>query len=142
MKTRTEKQKPKELLDPAFLRKSPYSYVNYNDDNLAAVLCFALARHNADLILHQQRIELYNKINNQDLLYSAIVDLFIALGDKGLEYKERILDKYHARLSKKQSLKLTKALTKNIYPETPVKKLKQSRLTLGIVGRLLAGKHL
>lgn len=132
----------KELLDPAFLRKSRYSYVNYDDENLAAVLCFALARHNADLILHQQRIELYSKSNKQDLLFSAIVDLFIALGNKGIEYKERILDKFHAKLTQKQTIKLTAAINKNIFATTPIINLQQSRLSLGLEGQLLSNKHL
>ncbi len=132
----------KERLDPAFLRKSNYSYVDYDDKNLAAVLCFALARHTGDLILHQQRIELYNKLKDYDLLYSAIVDLFIALGEKGLDYRERILDKYHKYLPKKHSIFLTRALTTTLKPHHAINDLKFSRLSLGIEGEILASNHL
>jgi len=130
----------KQILDPAFLRNNKYSYVDYDDDSLASILCFALAHHNADLILHQQRIELYKQKNKQNLLYSSLVDLFIALGDKGLSYRERMLNKYCDYLSKNQTVKLTQALNKIITPESYDLNLNQSILNLGNKGGLLSSE--
>lgn len=126
-------------IDPAFLRKTNYSYVNYDDDDaeLASVLCFALARNNADLILHQQRIEHNVKSSKNNVLFTSIVDLFITLGAKGGEYKNRILDKYRKQLTSHQALLLTRSLIKNIKKTDVIPELNQSLLSFGMTGKLL-----
>jgi hypothetical protein len=132
----------KQIVDPAFLRESNYSYVKYNDKELATVLCFALARNNNDLILHQQRIELYAKNKQQTLTFSAIIDLFIALKDKGFEYKKRILDKYRDHINSKQAIILTKALVKPLSANTPIKEIQESIFNTGTQGPLLSSQNL
>jgi hypothetical protein len=132
----------KNIVDPAFLRNSNYSYVNYNDEELTSVLCFALARHQKDLILHQQRIELHAKKKNNTLLFSALVDLFTALDNKGLAYKKRMLDKYRNLINTRQAILLTKALTASLPITSPIKNLKQSILNLGVEGKLLSVNHM
>ncbi|HHL31940.1 MAG TPA: hypothetical protein ENJ41_05080 [Oceanospirillales bacterium] len=135
-------KKIKHLIDPVFLRDSGYSYVDCNHDELATILCFALGRNQADLILHQQRIELYAKTRNQNLLFSAIVDLFIALGKKGTNYKNRIFDKYREILSTKQTIILTRSLASELAATTPISNLQESRLSNGNQGRLLSTNDL
>ncbi len=133
------------FIDPAFLRKSNYSYVNYDDTELGTVLCFALARNNNDLILHQQRIEHNAKSSVKNVLFTSIVDLFIALGEKGQDYKSRILDKYRKRLSSRQTLLLTKSLVKTINKTDAIVGLNQSLLSFGLTGKPLTSeliKHL
>ena len=125
------------FIDPAFLRKSNYSYVNYQDAELASVLCFALARNKNDLILHQQRIEHNVKSPTNNALFTSIVDLFITLGEKGNEYKSRILDKYRKQLTSHQALFLTKSLIKKIERTDVILELNQSLLSLGMSGKPL-----
>jgi hypothetical protein len=128
------------FIDPAFLRKSNYSYVNYEDAELASVLCFALARNNSDLILHQQRIEHNVKSSTSNVLFTSIVDLFITLGGKGSEYKNRILDKYRKQLTSHQALLLTKSLIKNIERTDVIPELNHSLLSFGMTGKLLTSQ--
>lgn len=134
-------KKHKQVVDPAFLRKSPYSYVEYNDRELDSVLCFALSRHQQDLILHQQRIELFSNISDNKLLFSAIVDLFISLEDKGIEYKQRIFKKYEQQLNSSQVVTLNKALNHRLDASSPIQDLTQSILSLGLQGVLLSSFH-
>ena len=124
-------------IDPAFLRKSNYSYVNYDDTELDSVLCFALARNNNDLILHQQRIEHNVKSSKSNVLFTSIVDLFIALGQKGKDYKGRILDKYRKKLTSHQALLLTKSLVTQIDKTDVIPELNQSLLSFGLIGKIL-----
>jgi hypothetical protein len=132
----------KHLIDPAFLRDSRYSYVDCNHEELATVLCFALGRNRKDLILHQQRIELYAETENNNLLFSAIVDLFIALGSKGIAYKNRIFDKYREFLSTKQTIILTRTLASELSVTTVIPNLQESRLNDGNQGKLLSANYL
>ncbi len=124
-------------IDPAFLRKSNYSYVNYQEAELSSVLCFALARNNSDLILHQQRIEHNINSTQKNVLFTAIVDLFTALGHKGDKYKSRMLNKYRKKLTSQQTVFLTKSLAKGIDKNQVVKDLNQSLLNFGNIGKLL-----
>ncbi|MCB1603545.1 MAG: hypothetical protein KDI59_02760 [Xanthomonadales bacterium] len=135
-------KKHKHLVEPTFLRKSDYSYVNYNGSDLDSILSFSIGRNNGDLILHQQRIEVYARDNNPELLFGAIVDLFIALGDKGLDYKKRILDSYGHLLPSNKTMTLTRSMNSVLKDSTVIKELKGSFLSLGLVGALLSSAHL
>ncbi len=132
----------KQIVDPAFLRKSNYSYVDYDDTELSTVLCFALSKNNADLILHQQRIELHAKNKNADLLFSALVDLFTVLADKGEAYRIRLLKKYQSSLSQTQAASLKNTLTTCLLPTENLNNLKQSIFNYGNQGELLSIRHI
>jgi len=132
----------KHIVDPAFLRDSNYSYVNYDDNELSSVLCFAIAKHHNDLILHQQRIELYTTgTDKNNLLFTALVDLFTTLEEKGSEYKKRMLDKYNKLLSSEQAMILTKSLFSKISPNQSISGLKESIINNGLQGEILSKKH-
>lgn len=132
-----------QIVDSAFLRSSNYSYIHRSDsDELHTVLCFALARHRGDLILHQERIALLAKAQDQTLLLTAIVDLFIALGDKGLAYRKRLLDRYAQRLSKRQSEWLYGKIEQGLNESIGADELRHSVLSLGLSGELLSAEHL
>lgn len=135
-------KKIKHIVDPAFLRQSNYSYVKYNDKNLATVLCYALARNASDLILHQQRIELYAQNKQESLVFSAIVDLFIALKDNGTKYKKRILDKYRCHLNSRQTIFLTKSLVVPLSTTSSFIGLQESILNAGNEGQLLSSRNM
>ncbi len=134
--------KHKHIVDPTFLRDSDYSYVEYDDSQLASILCFSIARHNKDLILHQQRIELFSKTQEFRLLFSAIVDLFVSLGDKGIDYKLRIFNKYKPQLTPVQTLTLSNTLSRQLKASHAIQDLTQSILSLGLQGELLSSTHL
>ncbi|MCF6317783.1 MAG: hypothetical protein L3J83_00650 [Proteobacteria bacterium] len=136
-----KKHKHKHVVDPAFLRESNYSYVEYNDSELDSVLCFALARHPTDLILHQQRIDLFSKKQESTLLFSAIVDLFISLEGKGADYKRRIFEKYKPQLNPVQTSILNDSLNHKLHASLPIQDLTQSILSLGLQGKLLSSCH-
>lgn len=130
------------IIDPAFLRESNYSYVNYDDEELATVLCFSLARNKKDLILHQQRIELYAKHKNNELLYTALIDLFLALEDKGKDYKKRIMDRYNNKITIRQAIKLKKMFDTVTPAITHIKGLNESILDFGIEGEILSSNFM
>lgn len=132
----------KQIIDPAFLRDTNYSYVEYDNIELASVLCFALARHNRDLILHQQRIELFSKTQENKLLFSAIADLFISLEDIGTEYKKRIFDKYKPLLTSQQITILENTLYTKLADSDALFDLNESILSLGLQGQLLSREHI
>lgn len=132
-----------QVVDSAFLRSSNYSYIHRNDsDELWAVLCFALARHRGDLILHQERIALLAKMQNRVFLFTAIVDLFIALGEKGLAYRKRLLNHYARLLPEQQSEWLYGVLEQGLIDSTLIDGLTFSVSSLGLSGELLAAEHL
>lgn len=135
--------KKNQIVDSAFLRSSNYSYIHRSDgDELLAVLCLALARHRGDLILHQERIALLASVQNQQLLFTAIVDLFMALKNKGLAYRKRLLDRYSGLLSERQSRWLYERLEQGLVESTLVDEVKFSVLSLGLCGELLTTEHL
>lgn len=132
----------KQIIDPAFLRDSNYSYVNYNNDELCSVLCFAIAKNHCDLILHQQRIEVLSGADNNILLFTAIVDLFTTLEDKGGAYKKRILHKYKKFLTTKQMTVLTQSISSKITPFQVIPNLSETILNKGQIGETLSMNHL
>lgn len=132
-----------QVVDSAFLRNSNYSYIHRSDrEDLLSVLCFALARHRGDLILHQERIALLAKMQDRELLFTAIVDLFIALSDKGLAYRKRLLGHYSRLLSEQQSAGLYEKINQGFDDSDLVNGLRFSVLSLGLSGELLSTEHL
>lgn len=58
---------------------------------LADSLAHRVARQPKDLRSHVQRIMLHQHPDQQDALFAALLDLFIALGNKGLALRKRLL---------------------------------------------------
>jgi hypothetical protein len=129
------------IVDPAFLRTSNYSYVDYDKEDLTSVLCFALSKNPNDLILHQQRIEWFAKNNQPSLLFSALVDLFTSLQSKGYDYKMRMLEKYQGLLSTEQFDCLKHSLNSNIDVNDVINNLDESLLNSGLQGILLSSQQ-
>ncbi|MCF6300560.1 MAG: hypothetical protein L3J52_05525 [Proteobacteria bacterium] len=135
-------KEPEHIIDPSFLRTSNYSYVNYNNKKLASLLCFSLTRHKQDLILHQQRIELFANNKNRTLLFSALVDLFTTLESGGTDYKKRMLSKHKDLISIEQTTILTEALSTNLSATTCINGLKESVMNVGLQGEVLSSMHI
>ncbi len=61
-----------------------------------------LARHPLDLIRHVQRINLHSDRAEPERLFAALVDLFIALGDRGEALRRRMLNGARHQLGKER----------------------------------------
>ncbi len=71
-------------------------------------------------------------------MFSAIVDLFISLEDKGADYKRRIFEKYKPHLNPVQTSTLYDSMNHKLTASLPIQDLTQSILSLGLVGELLS----
>ena len=67
--------------------------LDYNQYNEQAMeyLTYSVSRNPSDLQSHIQRIYMYMADFDGDRIYSALLDLFIALGFKGLPLRKRVL---------------------------------------------------
>ncbi len=81
------------LIEPAFL--SNLSIIEGDQalgERVSNHLAHKIVRRIADLESHTQRIIIYSKFQNPDAVYGALLDLFIALGDKGFLIRQRMLN--------------------------------------------------
>ncbi len=81
------------LIEPAFLSK--LSVVDNDQalgERVSEHLAHKIVRRIADLESHTQRIILHAKLQNPEAIYGALLDLFIALGDKGFLIRQRMLN--------------------------------------------------
>ncbi|OGT90835.1 MAG: hypothetical protein A2514_04470 [Gammaproteobacteria bacterium RIFOXYD12_FULL_61_37] len=80
-------------LDPAFTIPGEKSLMLPADSRMGAgrFLSYQLARHPENLRQHAQRIFLLISSRETGPLFGALVDLFIALGDKGEDLRKRLL---------------------------------------------------
>ena len=68
-------------------------------NGLAQHLAHVVGRHPHDLKSHLARVYLHYRSSDEDGLYSALLDLFLALHDKGLPLRIRLLMGSRSRLS-------------------------------------------
>ena len=81
------------LIEPAFLsRLNIIESDQALGERVSKHLAHKIIRRVADLESHIQRILIYSKFQNSDAAYGALLDLFIALGDKGISIRQRMLD--------------------------------------------------
>ena len=90
-----------------------------------------------DLLAHVQRIHLLIDHGEPGALFAALVDLFIALGDKGLPLKRRMLALAANTLPKIQRITLEKRLESGLAAEDPaLAAVRDSVLKAGLEGRV------
>jgi hypothetical protein len=98
-------------------------------------LAHAVAAAPKDLLCHTQRVFFFYGNGDGDGLYSALVDLFIALENKGASLRRRLLNGSRARLSSKQFRVLADWLKRGApADEKDVSFASQSVLSQGITG--------
>jgi len=98
-------------------------------------LAHAVAADPANLLCHTQRVFFFYGNQDSDGLYSALVDLFIALGDKGPALRRRLLNGSRERLSPRHFRVLSRWLEQGAPSEANEPSLaSQSVLSLGITG--------
>lgn len=82
-----------EFIEPCFLDRSDWikSPPFFCTQKISEYLTHLVSRSPLDLTSHTQRIRLYRDLGDAEGIYGALLDLFIALGDKGLQLRKRLL---------------------------------------------------
>lgn len=116
---------------------NPMLYLQFGNSNERVIenLAFTVLRDPADLRAHVQRIALHIRIQDQSGLYGALVDLFIALGEKGLSIRKRMLTQAKPHLTKKHFLILNSLLERGIRDTDQVTDSDSTVLAKGYIGK-------
>jgi len=107
----------------------------------ADYLAHRVSRNANDLISHVQRVILVRQQRDQDASYGALLDLFIALGDKGLRLRRRLLATCGTLLSNEQRQALKKGLAKGVLSSDPLPPSRFSRLSNTVDGEVLVERR-
>ncbi len=97
-------------------------------------LAHKVSRIPTDLMSHIQRIALCHEIGDSELIYGAILDLFIALGNSGVSLRTRMLQKVADLLTDEQLAVLQKGLVSGVHSGDSLPPSRYSRLSGGVVG--------
>lgn len=106
------------------------------NQRLVDYLAHCVSKHPQDLRAHVQRIMLCLRLQLPELLYGAVLDLFIALGDKGYPIRQRLLEQSASCLTEHHQAFLHARLLSGIGGRDVVPPSRFSRLTEGVTGRL------
>ncbi len=101
-----------------------------------------VARTPADLRNHVQRINLHIKLQDKEGTYSALLDLFIAVGKNGKTLKTRMLGRSKALLSKHRYDAMKRKLKQGINGLTVMPLASYSVLGMGLTGTTRLTEHL
>lgn len=133
-------------LDQSTLTSAEPSFIQYKgwlskppvepNEHLLEHLAHRISRTPTDLQSHVQRVMLCMQLQSHEKVYGAILDLFIALGDKGYALRARLLAQSRNILSTQQHSVLEAALHSGISELDVVPLTKYSRLSAGISGSL------
>jgi len=97
-------------------------------------LAHAVAREPSDLRSHVQRVNLYLQGKDAEGVYGALLDLFIALADKGCALRERMLRCSQDLLDAERHQALHRHLTEGISPTDAVPPAQTSVFGKGYTG--------
>ncbi|MEE9396325.1 MAG: hypothetical protein V3V31_04860 [Methylococcales bacterium] len=97
-------------------------------------LAFQIARSPADLINHTRRIVLEYEAGNEERLYGALQDLFIALDGRGQELQKSLLEKAKTNLNPEHHDVLRGCLNKDAETSASLPYCTFSVLNHGVVG--------
>lgn len=101
----------------------------------ARYLGYRIVDKPTDLRAHVQRILLYLGLNDEPGVRGSLIDLFIALGDKGAALKQRMLDFAVPALSRTAVAFLRKNIDKGFQPwDNAIASTRTSLLSLGYIG--------
>lgn len=124
--------------EPAFLiEDSPQLNVLCvgRENEVADFLAHCVSAVPNNLLRHTQRIFLHYHRNDQDGLYAALLDLFIALGRRGYRLRKRLLAGARDRLKKDCFARLERWLGSDFLPDWgELPPTQQSVLAPGIIG--------
>lgn len=120
-----------EIVEPAFLIAAQ----GFDTCSLATVsahLAHKITRDIRDLRSHVQRISLFIKQQQEKASYSALVDLFLVLGDNGLALRKRMLINVRTLLSEHELNTLRQSLSSGLTSEVRLPITEQALLTKGL----------
>jgi hypothetical protein len=101
----------------------------------ARYLGYRIVDKPTDLRAHVQRILLYLGLNDEPGVRGSLIDLFIALGDKGAALKQRMLDFAVPALSRTAVAFLRKNIDKGFQPwDNAIASTRTSLLSMGYIG--------
>lgn len=136
MKNRWVKQVAKDIfIDAAFMATENRSFTypeNVRNPSLLTHISEQITRVPSDLRLHVQRIRLAEMLDMPEALAEAIGDLFITLGDKGIELRTNLLNRYESCIPNEWRRLFQSHFEQGLLPETRLPK--RSRLTTGGAG--------
>ena len=105
-------------------------------DDLLGYLQLSVASQPTDLKAHTRRILLAGQSASGERCFGALIDLFIALGQRGAGLKRHLYDKVHAHLNEGQRNYLKHHLTSGIDArDSSPAGYGDSVLSLGFLGR-------
>ena len=116
---------------------NPMLYLQFGSSNKRVIdnLLFSVARAPTDLRAHVQRIALHIRLQDESGLYGALIDLFIALGEKGVPIRKRMLAQAKSHLTVKHFLILNSVLERGIRDTDLLTDADSSVLSKGYIGR-------
>ncbi len=91
-----------------------------SDESIASFLCHNITRNPLDLRSHTRLIYLRLRQENSTALYTALLDLFLALGNQGLSLRDHLLQLCSPRLQAHQKTILSDGLKPGLFPNTPL----------------------
>jgi hypothetical protein len=98
---------------------------------VASCLAHCITRNPLDLRAHTQRVYLFYSSDNRNGLYSALLDLFIALGDKGLSLRQLLLNHSRRKLHQDQISFFESRLFNALQPNSIIDNIGHSLLHTG-----------
>jgi len=125
-------------VDPTFVDYRDWQVVPTAIPNACLLnhLAHRVSRNPADLLSHVQRIILCADQRRVNETYGTLLDLFIALGDKGYDLRLRLLNRCREVLSMQQYDTLKAAALSGLSAIDVVPEAEHSRLCAGISGSL------
>ena len=132
-----EQKSSRELLEPAF-HLSEHRSLQVDTHKLGnkaeRYLARAVARTPTNLIAQIQRVNVHLAQRDKEGVYGALLDLFIALGDKGVPVRRRMLRRAHPLLSEERFQALATHLEKGVSATDPMPPTSCSVLSKGLSG--------
>lgn len=108
----------------------------WSSGQAGAFLCHAIARDPTHLLHHTQRIDLSIVASDGEDAFSALLDLFIALGPLGSALRKRMLSATRPLLTLAQAGFLIRSLASGCVATVQHPPASHSVLSLGVTGRL------
>ncbi len=124
------------LLDPCFFSIKDYQQPLPEGlhETLLNHLAHRIQRKPADLTAHIQRLKIYHQCDDREGQYGALLDLFIALGDKGKPLRLRMLRGISNRLTTSQLSLFKTGMVKEISSTAITPLARCSRLSGAVSG--------
>jgi len=112
-----------------------YLQLGSSNENAAENLSYRIIRDPGDLRAHVQRIALYMRMQDEQGVYGALVDLFISLGENGISIRQRLLEQAKAFLSNQKTLFFRSIMQRGICDSDPLPDAHLAVLSKGYIGK-------